>query len=456
MTTMKLAFDISFTHTEGKWATPGSWVGADYPDVGMFTELAVAAERGGIDMLFFGDGTGIPDTWEQSMDAAIRYGIQWPRQDMSPFIAAMAQATTHIGFGLTYSSTYMHPFYTARLLNSLDHVTKGRLAFNVVASGRLADAANYGFDGLMDHDQRYERMEEFVSVCKALWDSVEPDAILRDRSTGQFADPSKVHRVDHHGEHFDVAGPLPSVPSPQGHPVLVQAGASPRGIAASASFADVVFGLGGHLPSQVKHRAALDAALVEAGRRPEDVGILWATQVVLGRTAAEAAARKEEMATMLMDEDAVGAYLSYNSGFDFSVLPEKFTLAEVAAQITAAQATQSGFVQRLIARRGDDGVLTRTEFFEEGWKYATGYEQTIAGTAEQVADEPRGAVPRDGLQRRVHDLQPAVHAVFALRGHRSARPRGSAAADWSATRTRARRCARTCSRERAGAGGRRR
>ncbi len=387
MTTMKLAFDISFTHTEGKWAAPGSWVGADYPDVGMFTELAVAAERGGIDMLFFGDGTGIPDTWEQSMDAAIRYGIQWPRQDMSPFIAAMAQATTHIGFGLTYSSTYMHPFYTARLLNSLDHVTKGRLAFNVVASGRLADAANYGFDGLMDHDQRYERMEEFVSVCKALWDSVEPDAILRDRSTGQFADPSKVHRVDHHGEHFDVAGPLPSVPSPQGHPVLVQAGASPRGIAASASFADVVFGLGGHLPSQVKHRAALDAALVEAGRRPEDVGILWATQVVLGRTAAEAAARKEEMATMLMDDDAVGAYLSYNSGFDFSVLPEKFTLAEVAAQIAAAQATQSGFVQRLIARRGDDGVLTRTEFFEEGWKYATGYEQTIAGTAEQVADE---------------------------------------------------------------------
>ncbi|GAB2481813.1 FMN-dependent oxidoreductase (nitrilotriacetate monooxygenase family) [Nocardiopsis aegyptia] len=386
MNRMKLAFDLSFTHTEGGWSAPGSWVGAAYPDVRMFTELAIAAERGGIDMLFFGDGTGIPDTWESSMDAAVRHGVQWPRQDMSPFVAAMAQATSRIGFGLTYSSTYMHPFYVARLLNSLDHVTAGRIAFNVVASGRLADAANYGHDGLMDHDSRYERMEEFVEVCRRLWDSVEPGAIVADRETGVFADPSKVHRVDHDGTHFRVAGPLPAVPSPQGRPVLVQAGASPRGIAASAAFADVVFGLGGHLPSQVSHRARLDEALVAAGRAPEDVGILWAIQVVLGETEAEARAKKERMTGSLPPE-AVGAYLSYNHGFDFSTLPERFALAEVAEAITEAQATQAGFLQRLIAQRGEDAEMERREFFEEGWRFATGYDQTIAGTPATVADE---------------------------------------------------------------------
>ncbi len=382
---MHLAFDLSFTHTEGKWANPGSWVGRQYPDPRMFIEIAMLADRGGIDMLFFGDGTGIPDTWESSIDSAVKWGIQWPRQDMSPYIAVMAQATSHVGFGLTYSTTFMHPFYVARLLNSLDHVTGGRIAFNVVTSTRLADAANYGFDALMDHDQRYERMDEFIEVCKRLWASVEPAAIIRDRDSRVFADPRKVHRLDHRGRFFSVRGPLNSMPSPQGRPVLVQAGSSPRGIRASASFADVVFGLGGHLPAQIRHRAALDDALVAAGRDPAGVGILWATQIILGPTDAEAAERKNALLEALTP-DAVATYLAYNSGFDFSVLPAKFTLAEVAERIAAAQATQDGFVQRLIASHGADARMTRQQFFQEGVRSATGYDHTIAGTPAQVAD----------------------------------------------------------------------
>jgi FMN-dependent oxidoreductase (nitrilotriacetate monooxygenase family) len=382
---MHLAFDLSFTHTEGKWANPGSWVGRQYPDPRMFVEIAMLAERGGIDMLFFGDGTGIPDTWESSIDSAVRWGIQWPRQDMSPYIAVMAQATSHIGFGLTYSTTFMHPFYVARLLNSLDHVTGGRIAFNVVTSTRLADAANYGFDALMNHDERYERMDEFIDVCRRLWASVEPGAIIRDTGSRVFADPAKVHRLDHRGRFFSVRGPLNSMPSPQGRPVLVQAGSSPRGIKASASFADVVFGLGGHLPAQIRHRSALDEALAAAGRDPASVGILWATQIILGTTEAEAAERKDALLHALTP-DAIGTYLSYNSGFDFSSLPGKFTLAEVAARIAAAQATQDGFVQRLIAAHGADARMTREQFFQEGVRSATGYDHTIAGTPGQVAD----------------------------------------------------------------------
>jgi alkanesulfonate monooxygenase SsuD/methylene tetrahydromethanopterin reductase-like flavin-dependent oxidoreductase (luciferase family) len=238
---MHLAFDLSFTHTDGRWRTAGSWVHRNYPDVGMFEDLARIAERGCIDMLFFGDGTGIPATWQASEEVAARWGIQWPRQDMGPYITAMSRVTKHIGFGLTYASTFMPPFYVARLLNSLDLVTDGRMAFNVITSTRRSDAANYGFDDLMEHNSRYERMEEFVDVCKALWASVEPEAFVWDRETGMVCDPSKVKPIHHVGQFFRVRGPLNTVPSPQGRPVLIQAGGSPRGIAASAHFADHVF-----------------------------------------------------------------------------------------------------------------------------------------------------------------------------------------------------------------------
>ncbi len=383
---MHLALDLSFTHTDGRWRAPGSWVGRDFPDIQIFQEVAMLAERGCIDMLFWGDGTGIPDTWQGSLDEAVKWGVQWPRQDMSPFIAVLSQMTKHIGFGLTYSSTFMHPFYVARLLNSLDHITKGRIAFNVVASTRRADAANYGFDELMEHDSRYDRMEEFVDVCKALWASVEPDAILRDRETGVFADPSKVHRLNHRGRFFNVRGPLNSVPSPQGRPVLVQAGASPRGIQASGHFADIVFAAGGTIESMVRRRTALDEALVAEGRSPESVGVLWDLEIIVCETEDQVARKKQQVANTLPRE-AAGAYLSHNAGYDFSSLPERFVLGELADRITQTNASQFGIVHRLMQERGRDAVVDRDEFFEVGWRAATGVDHILAGTAPQVADE---------------------------------------------------------------------
>ncbi len=382
---MHVAFDLSFTHTEGRWARPGSWVGRTFPDVRMFQEIAVTAERAGMHLLFFGDGSGIPDTWGGSIAPAVEWGVQWPRQDMSPFIAAMAGATRDIGFGLTYSSTFMHPFYVARLLNSLDHVTGGRIAFNVVASSRSADAANYGFDQLLEHGLRYERMEEFIDVCRALWDSVPPEAILMDRETGRFADPALVHAIDHDGQFFKVKGPLSSMPSPQGHPVLVQAGNSPRGIATSAKFADVIFGFGGPLSAQQRHRRMLDEALVSEGRDPSGVGILWATQVIVGRTHDEALARRDEVEEY-WSEDAVGAYLSHNAGYDFSGLPATIVLGELASSVAAVNATPGGLVGKLVDEYGVDHAMSRTEFFEHGWQHATGLDHTVLGTPASIAD----------------------------------------------------------------------
>ena len=382
---MHLALDMSWTHVETAWRTPGSWVGKHYPDVGLFEDAARIAERGLFDLIFFGDSTGIPNTYEGSIEAGVRRGVAWPRMDMSPWITAMSRVTQHLGFGLTYASTFMHPFFVARLLNSLDHITNGRIAFNVITSQRRADAENYGFDELMEHGRRYDRMEEFMAVCKALWASVEPDAFVWDGENGIVADPAKVRAINHVGEFFKVKGPLSVPPSPQGHPVLVQAGGSPRGVDVSAGFVDHVFGANKGLKLMAQQRRDLDAALIRKGRDPAQVGIIWATKIIVGETEAEATAMREKLIANVPRE-AVAVWLSHNTGFDMATLPPRFSLKELNDRIVAANASPIGFVGILLARHGEHTEITREEFLQEGLYAATTYSATKAGTAVQMAD----------------------------------------------------------------------
>jgi FMN-dependent oxidoreductase (nitrilotriacetate monooxygenase family) len=380
-----LAFDVSWTLVETQWRIPGSWVDRHHPNIGMFEEVARTAERGGFDMIFFGDSTGIPSTWEGSIDDAVRYGVAWPRLDMSPWVTAMSRVTSHLGFGLTYASTFMHPFYTARLLNSLDHITNGRIAFNVITSQRRADYANYGYDELVDHNTRYERLEEFIDVCRKLWSSVDPDAFVWNRETGQVADPAKIRAINHVGEFFKVKGPLSVVPSPQGHPIVIQAGGSPRGTRAAAHVADHVFGLMKSIPLMTKQRDDLDQALVAEKRDPQQVGILWSSRAIVGETEREAEALRESLIEGVPPE-AVGVWLSHNTGYDMSKLPDRFSLAELQQRIIAANASPVGFVHLLAKKYGETAEITREEFFRYGLHAATGYDITMAGTASQVAD----------------------------------------------------------------------
>jgi FMN-dependent oxidoreductase (nitrilotriacetate monooxygenase family) len=380
-----LAFDVSWTLVETQWRIPGSWVDRHHPNIGMFEEVARTAERGGFDMIFFGDSTGIPSTWEGSIDDAVRYGVAWPRLDMSPWVTAMSRVTSHLGFGLTYASTFMHPFYTARLLNSLDHITNGRIAFNVITSQRRADYANYGYDELVDHNTRYERLEEFIDVCRKLWSSVDPDAFVWNRETGQVADPAKIRAIDHVGEFFKVKGPLSVVPSPQGHPIVIQAGGSPRGTRAAAHVADHVFGLMKSIPLMTKQRDDLDQALVAEKRDPQQVGILWSSRAIVGETEREAQALRESLIEGVPPE-AVGVWLSHNTGYDMSKLPDRFSLAELQQRIVTANASPVGFVHLLAKKYGETAEITREEFFRYGLHAATGYDITMAGTASQVAD----------------------------------------------------------------------
>lgn len=383
--TIHFSFDLSYIHTDGRWRTPHSWPGATFPDVATYENLARIAERGLFDMLFCGDSTGVPDSWEGSMDAAVRWGVSWPRQDFNPIAVAMSRVTKRLGFGLTYASTFMHPYYMARLMNSLDHVTGGRIAMNVITSTRRADAANYGFDELMEHGARYDRMEEFVDVCKALWNSVGPDAMVWDRETGQVGDPAQIHAINHEGRFFKVRGPLNTPPSPQGRPVLLQAGASPRGIRAAAHVADHVFGGERPLGRQVQQRHDLDAALVAEGRDPESVGIYWATPLIVAETEADAKAERELLVDMV-PPDAMAAHMSYNMGYDLSRLPESFSLSALNEEIAATGASPVGMMYGLALQLGRDAVISRKDFFEHCARAATSYEHTIAGTPAQIAD----------------------------------------------------------------------
>src|SRR3954451_14516980 len=291
--TIHLAADLSFLHTDYMWRMPGSWAGYNYYSTSEFYEdIARIAERGVMDMLFFGDTGGTPEDYGGNHEAVVRYGAKWPRHDMAPMIPLMAKAAPNVGFAITMSTTYHHPFYVARFFNALDHVTRGRIAWNVVTSAYKNEAANYGFDEMMDHDTRYTRAEEFVDVAFKLWNSVEPGAFIGDREKGIFADPSKVHRIDHRGKYFNVRGPLPALPSPQHRPVIIQAGLSGPGMDLAARYSDLQFSTRRTIPSMQQHRAALDKKLAAFSRTPRDVGILWSIRIEVAES--EAAAKDKE------------------------------------------------------------------------------------------------------------------------------------------------------------------
>ena len=232
----------------------------------------------------------------------------------------------------------------------------------------------------MDHNERYDRLEEFIDVCRALWTSVDTDAFVWDRKSGMVADPRKVRAINHVGKFFKVKGPLSVVPSPQVQPVIIQAGGSRRGTRAAAHVADHVFGLTKSIPLMVQQRTDLDKALIEEGRDPESVGILWSSSAMVAETEAEARAMRESMIADIPIE-AAGVWLSHNTGYDMSQLPERFSLAELQQRIVAANASPVGFVHLLAKEHGEHSEITREEFFRHGLHAATGYNITFAGTA---------------------------------------------------------------------------
>jgi FMN-dependent oxidoreductase (nitrilotriacetate monooxygenase family) len=375
-----LAADLSFYHTDYLWRMPGSWSGYPYYSSPEFYEdVARMASRGVMELLFFGDSAGTPEEYGGNHHAAVRYGVKWPWHDMMPMIPCMARAAAGVGFGITMSTTFHHPFYIARIFNALDHVTQGRIAWNAVTSRSKNEAANWGYDKLIEHDARYEQAQEHLQVVRALWDSVERDAIVFDRDTGVFADPEKVHVLDFHGRYYNVRGPLPSLPSPQGRPVIIQAGQSGPGMDLAATYADMQFSTRRTIPSMKEHRANLDAKLAKFGRKPRDCGILWSVRVQVAESESQAREKERQYLDAIPPEAGL-IELSSMYGLDFSRLRREMRLVDVADEVKAQNAHWGSFEEIL---RTTDPNLTVEQF---GRNFLTERVLVAMGTPAMIAD----------------------------------------------------------------------
>ena len=368
--------------THGLWRLPDN-NRERFNDIEYWTELARLLESGGFDAVFLADVVGTYDVFRGSADTSIRQGLQIPNNDPSMVVPAMAAVTKHLGFGITFSTTYEPPFAWARRLSTLDHLTKGRVGWNIVTSYLPNAARNFGLDGEVEHDTRFEIADEYLDVLYKLWEgSWDEDAIVADRENNVFADPAKIRPIDHRGKYFSVEGPhLPS-PSRQRTPVLFTATASAAGTRFAGKHAEVVFTGGPNAGFLKQTMANIRKAAAEAGRREDDVRFITTAGVIVGRTEAETAAKLAEFERLSSPE----GYLAHASlTFDPTAFPPEARLSDVAdanggiGRWRAFDPEQT--VGEFLARFGD---LSRHPLF-------------VAGTPEVVADAIEGWLDDVGI-----------------------------------------------------------
>jgi long-chain alkane monooxygenase len=290
------AFDMNCVahQSPGLWRHPEdqSW---RYKDITYWTELAKLLERGRFDGLFIADVLGTYDVYGASDEAAIRQAAQVPVNDPMLLVSAMAYVTEHLGFGITTGTGFEHPYPFARRMSTLDHLTNGRIGWNVVTGYLPAAARNMGQTDQPAHDARYDHADEYLEVLYKLWEgSWEDDAVLRDRERGVFTDPDKVHHIGHDGAHFSVPGIHLCEPSPQRTPLIYQAGASPRGVRFAAENAEAIFTAA---PTKAILREIVGTIRRElelAGRDPYSAKIFNMSAVITADTDDEAIAKHAE------------------------------------------------------------------------------------------------------------------------------------------------------------------
>lgn len=373
--------------------SPGLWThprdrSAHYTDPDHWVELAKLLERGIFDGVFLADVLGVYDVFQGSADAALRGGVQVPLNDPLALVPLMAAHTEHLGFGVTCALTYEHPYPFARRMSTLDHLTRGRIGWNIVTGYLDSAARNLGLPRKLGHDERYDLADEYLEVVYKLWEhSWEDGAVLRDAAGRRYTDPARVHAIGHHGVHYQVPGFHLCEPSPQRTPVLYQAGASSRGLAFAARHAECVF-ISGPSPAVLRKSVqGLRAALQAAGRQPDEVLIYAQALVISGATEAAARAKHEE-ARAHIDRDAALALLSGWTGVDFGRVPPQATIEYLDTE--AGRAALASFSQADPHRRWTVGEAA--EFIGLG-----GRGPVLVGSAVQVADELEQWVEATGI-----------------------------------------------------------
>ncbi|MBV6289478.1 LLM class flavin-dependent oxidoreductase [Pseudomonas aegrilactucae] len=367
----------------GLWTHPRD-TSTQYKTLEYWTDLARLLERGLFDGLFIADIVGVYDVYRQSVDVPLKESIQLPVNDPLLLVSAMAAVTRHLGFGLTANLTYEPPYLFARRLSTLDHLSRGRVGWNIV-TGYLDSAAKaMGLDAQPEHDRRYDQADEYLQVLyKLLEGSWENGAVLNDREQRVYADPAKVHKVQHQGEFYRVEGYHLCEPSPQRTPVLFQAGASARGLGFAGQHAECVFISG---QNKAATRAQVDkvrAAAVAAGRDGEALKVFMGLTVIVARTEEQARAKHAEYLRHASPEAGV-AHFASSTGIDFA----DYELDE-PIQYVKSNAIQSA-TQHL-----QNNDWTRRKLLDQhalGGRYIT-----LVGSPTQVADELESWIEETGL-----------------------------------------------------------
>ncbi len=374
------AFDMNTAvHlSPGLWRHPDdrSW---QYKDLSYWTELAALLERGNFDGLFIADVLGIYDVYGGNRDSAIREATQVPVNDPMMLTSAMAHVTETLGFGITASISFEHPYPFARRMSTLDHLTEGRVGWNVVTSYLDSGARNLGQVAQMNHSNRYDVADEYLEVCYKLWEgSWEDDAVIRDVESGVFTDPAKVHAIEHDGEYFRVPGIHLSEPSPQRSPLIFQAGASSRGQQFAAENAEAIFVLSPTRPQLADTVSGIRQKLVEAGRGPNDALVYEMMTVIVDETSAKAHAKYDEF-KRLGSEKGAQTLMSGWMGIDLSTydLDDELGVVDSNAMKSVVEA---------FSAVGNDGRPWTIGDIAR-WGTIGGEGPTIVGSPAEVADE---------------------------------------------------------------------
>ena len=363
-------------HHHGAWRHPDSAVD-DLLSPARYEHIARVLEAGKFDSLFFADILGLYDLYDGRFDTMVGRGGQVCLLDPAVVLPMMARVTSRIGLGLTYSSTFNHPYQIARMLASLDHLSAGRVAWNVVASTSTLEARNFGMDAMPGRAQRYDRADEVLEACFALWDSWEDGALVLDKQRGVFADPAKIHYADYAGQWIRTRGPLTTPRSPQGHPVIMQAGSSDRGREFGARWGEVIFTLQHQKADMQAFYADFKARMAAQGRPPEACVVLPSIDVVLGETESIAHERAEYV-NSLVDTQLGMALISGHIGLDLSKLDPDQPLADVALE----EGSRGSFDVILQGTAAEDLPLGQA-----ARRFATSELcPQIVGTPERVAD----------------------------------------------------------------------
>ncbi|MBH0237975.1 NtaA/DmoA family FMN-dependent monooxygenase [Methylobrevis albus] len=302
------------------WGAP--WTGnisEEWMRPDLFLDLARQMERAGFDYILIEDSIYVGQNWKNSRDIFLKNGMSIPRQEPSIVAAMMAAATTRLGIVPTLSTFAYHPYLTARIVGTLDQVSLGRGGWNMVTGSSDLSAQNFGMDKLPDHDERYLMAEEYVQICKRLWGSWEPGAIVADRKSGVLIDPEKVHTIDYVGKYYSSRGPLNSGPLPQGQPVIAQAGGSVSGKKFAAKYADTVVAAPRGVEAMKKYREDVRAERAAIGLDPDGCKILFLLQPIVTQSKAEAAERvADRKASAEADIDKRLARMGWSTNIDFS------------------------------------------------------------------------------------------------------------------------------------------